>query len=168
MKMVRPAYECPRCSYSTRHKTNMKNHFYKLKSSCPAVTSDMELTDEIKEHVLNNRVYRPQTPVQHEPSTSTIIHQYNTINNFIAGMDAVEKLTKYMQYSQKTLIGFEQSIDDQFSRKVKRLEMDGYKYGFQLNSQDLLDVIDDISNKHCTVLSYRQTSAAAVTSCYTA
>ena len=53
----RDPYCCIRCDYSTPHKPSMRRHFYKLNKSCPAIKNNIELTIEIKEHILANRIY---------------------------------------------------------------------------------------------------------------
>ena len=56
-------YECPRCGYSSKHKSSMRNHFYKKNKSCPATQNTMDLTDEIKEYILDNKIYKPKNDV---------------------------------------------------------------------------------------------------------
>ncbi len=40
----------------------MINHLYKLKKPCPQTNMQIELTDDIKEWILQNRVYTPPPP----------------------------------------------------------------------------------------------------------
>lgn len=63
----RPPYRCPSCMYETDKRHSMISHFNDLKKPCPKLY-DIELTPEIKEHVLANRVYNP-------PSTTQSQHQ---------------------------------------------------------------------------------------------
>jgi hypothetical protein len=51
-------YTCCRCGYHTKDKNNMRNHLYKRQKTCPATVDDIELTDEIKNYILENRVYK--------------------------------------------------------------------------------------------------------------
>ena len=55
-------YGCPRCGYETDIKQSMNLHLYKKKKPCPATVNNIELTDEIKEYILNNRVYKIPEP----------------------------------------------------------------------------------------------------------
>ncbi len=55
--MVKIEYSCPRCNYKTKLKANMRKHLYDRQEECPGITNDIELTDEIKEKVLKNRIY---------------------------------------------------------------------------------------------------------------
>jgi hypothetical protein len=52
-----PEYECVRCGYKTREKGDMKKHFYTRVDVCPAVLCNIELDEEVKTHILKNRVY---------------------------------------------------------------------------------------------------------------
>ena len=56
-KFTNIPYKCPRCGYSTAKKSNINNHFYQKIKICPASINELDLTDEIKECVLNNRTY---------------------------------------------------------------------------------------------------------------
>lgn len=52
-----PSYECPRCGYKTHRKPAMYMHLYTKKKTCPQTKNAIELSDEIKEHILDNRIY---------------------------------------------------------------------------------------------------------------
>lgn len=51
-------YECIRCGYETFHKSRMRLHLLNKKKPCPASANDIELTDEVINYILNNRIYR--------------------------------------------------------------------------------------------------------------
>jgi hypothetical protein len=51
-------YTCIRCDYKTRKKNDMRKHLYNLKIECPAINNNIELTNEIKECILKNRIYK--------------------------------------------------------------------------------------------------------------
>lgn len=50
-------YNCPRCDYKTSLKSDMRKHLYNLRKVCPGQANNIELTDEIRECVLENRRY---------------------------------------------------------------------------------------------------------------
>lgn len=50
-------YECPRCAYKTHHRGHMRNHLYHKNKMCPATKSIVELTDDIRDYVLDNKIY---------------------------------------------------------------------------------------------------------------
>ena len=56
--MISQPYTCCRCGYKTSEKYRMNNHLYKKIKSCPAIENNIELTNEIKEFILNNRIYK--------------------------------------------------------------------------------------------------------------
>jgi hypothetical protein len=50
-------YVCIRCGYETPYRTAMYAHFYKKKKQCPMLKNIVELTDDIKQHILDNFIY---------------------------------------------------------------------------------------------------------------
>lgn len=54
----KPPYICYCCGYETPRKADMRIHLYK-KKPCPKILNNIELTDEIKEFILANRIYKP-------------------------------------------------------------------------------------------------------------
>jgi hypothetical protein len=59
-------YQCIRCGYSINHKRCMRDHLYKKLSPCPARQNDIELTDDIKEYILANYIYKIPIPDKDE------------------------------------------------------------------------------------------------------
>ena len=57
---IKKPYTCICCGYKTSHKPSMYNHFYKKTKHCPKLINDIELTDEIKQYILHNRIYKTQ------------------------------------------------------------------------------------------------------------
>lgn len=49
-------YTCPRCHYTTNRKDHMRLHLYKLTRPCPSIHEDISLTEDIKQHILDNRI----------------------------------------------------------------------------------------------------------------
>jgi hypothetical protein len=162
--MKREPYSCIRCGYVTHHKACMRRHFSDLKKPCPSIAHDIELTDHIKQCILDNRVYHiPARPTTHATSThhdasvkvvNQTINQYNTMNNFIAGMGALDKLNTLMSYTKTSLIDFNDSIEHKYARKVKKLDANGFPHTFQLDQQQLLEIFDDVS-RACNAKSLR-------------
>lgn len=54
----KPKYECIRCGYQTESKSHMQKHLLQKISPCPKLKNDIELTDDIKEFILKNRIYK--------------------------------------------------------------------------------------------------------------
>jgi hypothetical protein len=137
-------YTCIRCGYKTKEKYRMKDHLYKRKKQCPGSENDVVLTEEIKEKILENRIYK----IPKEEKTPTLIQniQYNnTMNNYIKNLDTIEKLTKLMDYRDTELIMIEDSMERNFSVRVDKLKADSFKFGYDIDENRLFDIIDEIS-----------------------
>lgn len=52
-------YQCCRCGYESQRRSCILFHFNDLKKPCPATKQPIDLTDEIKEYILDNRIYNP-------------------------------------------------------------------------------------------------------------
>jgi hypothetical protein len=120
----------------------MHHHLFKLKKQCPASKRKLELTDEIKKCVIDNRTYIIEDPIKIQNQT---INNYNTINNVVANMDVLEKLQSLTSYKQIEVLDFESKVEDTFLHTVKRLQHDKYKHGFRLSDNDFLDIINTLT-----------------------
>jgi hypothetical protein len=138
----REPYTCPRCGYNTRLKSNMHKHLYSLKRDCPAQKYALELTPSVKEHIMDNRVYVTKNDTKVITQT---IHNYNLINNYIAGLDVFDKLNHITAYKKIEVLDFETHVEDTYHRTVKKLENDGFKHGFMLRGNDFLDIINTLT-----------------------
>lgn len=74
-------YQCVRCGYESSHKANMRRHLYDKTSTCPAEKNNIELTDEIKEYILKNRIYKVLSQSGTPKITDDTIN--DTINNIV-------------------------------------------------------------------------------------
>jgi hypothetical protein len=140
-------YICIRCGYKTNKKSNIKNHFNR-KTDCPAIDNDIELTDEIKEYICKNRIYKIPKP-EKEVNPTTIINnkiQYNnTMYNYVNKMDTIDKLTKLMEYKDKEIIYLEDDMEKNFKTRVDNMTNNNFKYGYNIDESRLFDIIDEIS-----------------------
>ncbi len=142
MKII--PYTCIRCDYQTIEKRNMRRHLYNRLKSCQSKKNKIELTDEIKEEILNNRIYHiPKEEKQ--PTFIQNIQYNNTMNNYIKNLDTIDKLTKLIDYKDKELIMIEDSIEQSFSSRIDKLKSDSFKYGYNIDENRLFDIIDEIS-----------------------
>lgn len=139
-------YQCCRCGYETHRKPAMRQHLYGLKKHCPATTNDIELTDAIKDYIMANRVYHipkaPKTPAPPINQFNQQINNTNVIQNYVASMDVVEKLEKYMAYNNTSINSFEKTIEDRYNKKSRYLERD---QGLNLSTEDLIGIVDKVS-----------------------
>ena len=142
-------YECPRCGYKTEFKTCIKRHFYVKKKQCATIKSMVVLTDEIKEHILEYRKYIfGSTEKKPDGVMLNMINNYNTnntINNIVSGIEVIKKLTKYTDYKNIETIDFDDSVENKFAHKARRLEKNQYKQVLSINNDDLLQIIDQVS-----------------------
>lgn len=143
-------YTCPRCGYNTPLKPCMRKHLFINKKPCATIMSSIPLTDEIKEHIINYRIYKPEKEVNatttNNGTIANTINNYNVINNFISQLDPVDKLTKFMEYNKTSLIGFEQNIEDKYEEKANKIDYaKKYKETVHMKQHDLLEIIDDVS-----------------------
>lgn len=53
------SYVCPRCGYKTLQKNDMRRHLYSKKRICPSIRLKIDLTDEVKQDIMDNHVYHP-------------------------------------------------------------------------------------------------------------
>lgn len=72
VRKCKPPYCCIRCGYSTSQKPDIKKHFYDLKKVCPAIENDIELTDYIKNYIMNNRIFKIPEIIKKEFKTTKL------------------------------------------------------------------------------------------------
>lgn len=157
----RAPYLCPACGYATAQKSHMRQHFYDVKNECPKTVNDIDLTDEIKEFVLKNRVYHVPKPL---PPVQTINNNYgqiinnnkviNHINNIICNMDAVERIQTLVERTQVSLLPMEDKIEGLYGNLGNLLTLDAqdpeYPSDHRLTRDDIYDVIDAVSKMNET------------------
>lgn len=138
-------YSCCRCGLETRDKAVMRRHLYSRHVPCPGSRNDIELTPEIKDQILENRVYHlPKQPDIKQINQT--INYNSTITNYIAGLDALDKLNQYVQYKGVVINDFEQSVEDAYYDIVKKLDTNSL-VDFKLENDDFLQIIDNVSTK---------------------
>ena len=141
--MKHEPYTCIRCNYSTERKNNMFYHLYKMKKTCPGTKNVIELTEEIKQHIMENRIYKiPDEPKA--PTITNIINTNNTINNFIANMDPIEKINNYTTFKNIELSDFGDSIENSLRCKVRLLQ--NKRNDIAIDNTGLLEIVDQVSS----------------------
>lgn len=147
-----PPYTCPRCGFSTDKKDRISYHLFKMKRQCPALVAVLDLTDDIKKFVMDNRIYREQVP----QVIKTFVTNYNQINNFnavISNMDDVKKLERYMTYKGEKIAGFASSIRLKYSKRAKEYAKDTLDNVELFEEEGLVNVVDDATVKCDTNMS---------------
>jgi len=123
-----PPYTCACCGYETRHLPSMRYHLNR-KKGCTQLLNGVELTDEIRKHIIHHRVYN--VPVTETPKSVNI--QQNMV--FISNIDTIDKIMKYIGHQNKTLINFYDHAEELFSEK-----------DVTLKKPDIIETIDIASS----------------------
>jgi hypothetical protein len=119
------------------NKTNLRKHFFKKEKPCPALQNDIELTDDVKEYILNNRTYNLKLKKEEKvvgrisltlPTTKTnyiylVRAKENVKNNenvYKVGKTAQDSLKRIKSYGTGTeLLLIKQCIDsDAMEQKI--------------------------------------------------
>ena len=140
-------YTCCRCGYLSSSKKLMRRHLYERKVVCPT-KFDIELTDEIKEHIITYRIYHvprhdvpdtPVPPVAPVPvrrivtnNNRTITNNNNTTINIIANIDFLKKIQNYALHKNLIISSIDDMIGETFADNIKKLENDEFN-SFELN-----------------------------------
>ena len=89
-------YTCIRCGYKVKHKSCMIKHFYSRQKICPAIANEIELTNELKEYILNNRIYKiPKEKKEIKASITEKFAEISLNNNL-----DVDKGSIYIMYTR--------------------------------------------------------------------
>lgn len=122
----------------------MRRHLYNLVKPCPGSTLSIELTTDIKEIVLKDRVYNP--PVIEKPCTIIqTINQNNTIYNYISNIDMFVKLNKLAEHQNIEIEDFESSVDDIYKRDAHRFLNGGFRGNVEYNEDHFLNMISNVT-----------------------
>ena len=115
----------------------MRRHLYK-KRVCAASVNDIELTDDIKSYILENRIYHiPKSP---EKQTYNIINYNNIINNMLVNMDPTVKMDKLCSHKNTKPRAFDLNVDLMFEKQ--RLQLENNVDHQEMSKDDLLEIIN--------------------------
>ena len=136
-------YTCPRCEYYTSKKPDMYKHLHNLKKPCPAIKLNVDLTDEIKQYILDNRIYQPPKQTQQQVINQQI-NNYQLIVNYINKKDFQEKITQYLDYTNDDLECYTDSLEKHYENKVDKLKNKYIKFRKDetLTCDGLIGVLD--------------------------
>ena len=113
--MPKKPYTCVTCGYYTIYKGDMRKHFAS-KNPCPMTSSRIVLTDEIKQHILLNRIWLP-LPEAKVPHT---VINYNTVVN----MNMRVKVGKLFDAIKKSPMIIEDKIPKVLESELRMLASD--------------------------------------------
>ncbi len=140
-------YTCTRCGYNTHDRSCMRTHFYKKKKICQAIENDIELTAEIKEYILANRIYRIPKEDPKQMIFNQIINNNNTnnnINNFVANLDDVEKIQTHFQHMNICIKPLEQVVEERYKREIYLLQNGDGNSNLCMSREDFIDTVENI------------------------
>jgi hypothetical protein len=145
-----PPYTCPSCGWETRFKNGMRKHLYVNKKPC-ASTTGISLTDALKSHIMENRVYI-QVHVQTDVKSTVNIYNFHQVNNILNNIPFNDKLTRYMDYQKADLIDYQTKVQDLFEEKTDKMEFCTVydDVMFELREDDFLEIIDKTCCVHMT------------------
>jgi hypothetical protein len=122
----------------------MRNHLFNRKKDCPATENDIELTKEIKEYILKNRIYKIPKEIK-QPTVIQNIQYNNTMNNFIKNINTIDKLNKYLEYNNIETTSLEDNVQNHFYRRITNLKTDAFKFGYDMGNNRLFDIFEEIT-----------------------
>lgn len=134
-------YTCIRCGYSTNDKSRIRDHFNR-KIKCPGTINSIELSEEVIQYILDNRVYIIQKPT---PVTQ-VINNIQTINNFVINMTPIEKLSHVIKYKNNGKItNLEYVVKDRFEDRNNKFDEDDQNRLLSLHKDDIHDVVHRVT-----------------------
>jgi hypothetical protein len=138
-------YTCIRCNYQTKDKTKMNNHFYKRKKICPSTLNKIDLTDEIKKEILENRIFHIPKEISEQKTVIQNITYNNTMNNYVKNINTFDKLNKYLEYKNIETTSLEDNVQNHFYRRITNLKTDAFKFGYDMGNNRLFDIFEEIT-----------------------
>jgi hypothetical protein len=137
-------YTCCRCGYISKIKNDMRRHLFSKKKICAALVDNIDLTDNIKNYILDNRRYiKPKEEKQ--PTVVQNINYYNTMNNYVKNINTFDKLNKYMEYKNTEITSLEDNVQNHFYRRITNLKTDAFKFGYDMGNNRLFDIFEEIT-----------------------
>lgn len=104
--MPKSKYECICCDYATHMKGDMRRHLYKS-IPCPKIKNDIDLTDDIREYILKNRIYR--IPAPDKSGMTEELQKLKVENAFLRGR---KKESFYQHIVEEYLGGTHLKVED--------------------------------------------------------
>jgi len=101
-----------------------------------------ELTTEIKELVLANRVYHPKESTK---TITQVINNNQTIINYVANLDTIVKLNELSKYQKIDIMDYESKLEGCFEHNVERFKKDSFRGNFQYRPDHFFEMIHDIT-----------------------
>jgi hypothetical protein len=123
----------------------MKRHLFEKKKECPGQLADIELTIDIKECILQNRVYKahpPPAPTQPNNTQINIIKA--EIQSQVRSADIIGKLKYFHRMNNSQLINFSDHVESELGRQAINLNT-GKLSQYYLDIDDIINIVDQIT-----------------------
>jgi hypothetical protein len=102
----------------------MYDHLFAKNKPCSATRSSIVLTEQIKKHIMENRIYRQEDTSE--------------------DMDPVTKLTLYSQSKNIKLISIDTYLKEMFAKRSHKLATDKM-IDFSMNFDDMMEIVDAVT-----------------------
>lgn len=134
---------CPRCNYECKRKSHIEYHFNR-KKSCKNL-NNVDLTDEIKEVVIRDRVYHPPKQKSDPQIINNYNNQYNAVMNILnTSLTPMQMIEAYMQYNNINVLSLEDYLDEKYCEQTEKFK--NPKFLLELKMDDFMEVVDEISS----------------------
>lgn len=138
-------YTCVRCGLVSNHKNNMRLHLNK-KKPCPGVLNDIELTGQVINYILDNRVYHLPKLADEQNVVHQTINNYNMMNNIISTIDPLTKLQEYIKYNNLMVLQFDDKLDKLFG--AQKLKLESNVGNHMITKDDIFEIIENVTKLH--------------------
>lgn len=153
-RIISPPYTCPRCGFYSENRSKIVYHLFTKRKVCPGIISRIELTDEVKNDVLVNRIY--VCPQSVSPVVINNVQVYNNIgtianlnnckiDSILNNMDPVKKITKLINIRDDLNISnFENLVCDKLKKRMLIYENEDAPPFEEIDEKSILDLLQDI------------------------
>lgn len=131
-------YTCPRCEYKSLRRADILRHFNRVKP-CPCANDhQLQLTNEIKEIVVRDRIYyikKERAPVVHNIN--------NIMSNYFNG--PLDKIQALAEYRNTKMIPLDRAIEEKYFETKQKYDKNSNIYYNKLTIDGLLQILDELS-----------------------
>lgn len=123
----------------------MNKHLFINKKQCATIINNIELTDDIKKHILDYRVYHIQRdkPLDENKTINQYINNYNTMNNYMNTIEPLKRLQDYVEHKSINLTPFERTVELKYEQTKEKLEKN--KGMHEITQDDILEILDQLT-----------------------
>jgi len=127
----------------------MHCHLYSRSKTCNGILHDVELTDEIKRQIIENRLYHEPKPIVN-PNITTIINNLNqqrNIINVINTFDIGKKITALANRDGVEILELDDLVEQLYGKSAKRLQTNAFKHDVEYDDSNFKDMVSKITQQ---------------------